>query len=269
VNAANVAHGQEICEAFAAAGFNFVQLSYRNESEEKESVIADFTEDGTKIDGLVSVGVLSRGFNVTDIQCGIDARPLRKAFSDFIQKIGRVQRAHVWPDGRVKQFGLWLDHASNVARFRDEMIDLFENGVTSLADPPDAKPPRKELTKKEKEQMFCPKCKRLWEGGDTCSCGFKRKKKVSLMESVAGHMVEVDMTGKKGKASMVDKQQFYSELIGHCQAKGYQSGWAAHQYREKFGVWPRNMADIPAPPTSLVSGWLRHNQIRKAKSRQA
>lgn len=257
VNAASIAHGAEICTAFKSAGFNFVQLSCNDDADEKSAVIADFKRPDTEINGLVSVGVLSRGFNVTDVQCGIDARPLRKAFSDFIQKIGRVQRAHTWEDGREKEFGLWLDHAGNVARFLKEMLELFEHGVDTLSDPADARPPRKEPTKKEKKEIFCPKCGKLWAGrSDTCSCGYKRKR-VSTIETVPGQMVEVMLNGKKLADTRYD---LYRQLCAVTRDKGYKSGWAANKFKEITGGWPK--WDFENTPSAERVSRETHNKLR-------
>jgi DNA repair protein RadD len=268
VNAASIAHGAEICEAFAKAGFKFVQLSCNDEADEKSAVIEDFKRPDTDIDGLVSVGVLSRGFNVTDVQCGIDARPLRKAFDDFIQKIGRVQRAHKWEDGRRKEFGLWLDHAGNVGRFLKEMQELFENGVDCLPDPNNVKPPRKEPTKKEKKEIFCPRCKKLWEGrNDTCSCGYKRKR-MSTIETVPGQMVEVVLNGKKLAENRFD---LYRQLCTVTRDKGYKSGWAANKFKEITGKWPDWKFEKTPPAervTREVQNKLRSMQIAFAHGKK-
>ena len=39
-------------------------------------------------------------------------------------------------------------------------------------------------------------------------------------------------------ASSADKEQYYRELYLTAIRKHYKIGWASHQYREIFGVWP-------------------------------
>ena len=265
-----IAHGQEIADAFALAGYNFQVVSCRDTTEEKEQVIADFKREDSQYDGLVSCGVLTRGFDCTDVQVGIMARPFRKAFSEFIQEIGRIQRSHTWSDGRVKEFGLLLDHAGNVGRFKDEMIDLFENGVSSLDNPPDAKPPRKEPTKKELKEMYCPRCHRLWDfKGDTCSCGFKRQRSSSL-EAVPGVMQEVHLDGKgKKKATSKDKADFYQQLKGYALEKGKRDSWVAGIFKAKYSCWPNYYQSLPAAPCSAdVRKYIVSRQIAYAQSKR-
>lgn len=65
-----VEHGRELCAAFSAAGFNFQQVSYLDRSdEERAEKIAEFRRSDSIIDGLVSCGVLTKGFDVPDVKC--------------------------------------------------------------------------------------------------------------------------------------------------------------------------------------------------------
>lgn len=62
-----VEHGRELCAAFAAAGFNFQQVSYLDRSEEERAAkIEEFRRPNSQIHGLVSCGVLTKGFDVPD-----------------------------------------------------------------------------------------------------------------------------------------------------------------------------------------------------------
>jgi len=42
-----------------------------------------------------------------------------------------------------------------------------------------------------------------------------------------------------GNATLEDKQAVYEQFLAIANAKGFRPGWAAHQYREAFGCWPR------------------------------
>jgi superfamily II DNA or RNA helicase len=65
-----VEHGRELCAAFAAAGYNFQQISYLDRSdEERAEKIAEFRRPDSIIHGLVSCGVLTKGFDVPDVAC--------------------------------------------------------------------------------------------------------------------------------------------------------------------------------------------------------
>ncbi len=178
-----VEHGRELCAAFGAAGFNFQQVSYldRNDAERAEK-IAEFRRPDSIIHGLVSCGVLTKGFDVPDVKCGIACRPYRKSLSGHMQEIGRVMRTH--PD---KSTALWLDHAGNVERFGVEMFDVWTNGPGALreATKRDVKPRVRDS--RTREAMVCPECGgAIWR--NTCaSCGWERPARSDVVQ-VPGHL---------------------------------------------------------------------------------
>jgi hypothetical protein len=51
--------------------------------------------------------------------------------------------------------------------------------------------------------------------------------------------------------------------------RGYQSGWIAHKYKEKFGTWPAVRTVTPVPPTPEVLSWVRSRNIAYAKAKGA
>lgn len=239
VFSANVAHGAEIVKAFSECGFNFRQISYKDtDADARDELIREFRKPDSTIHGLVSCGVLTRGFDVTDVMIAIMARPLRKSFSEFIQQVGRIQRAHPG-----KTFGLLLDHAGNVGRFGDEMADLFENGVKDLLNAPDAKPPRKDKTPEEKKQSFCPACGLLWRMGSmSClGCGHQRQDR-SAVDVVPGHLREVII----GKTKLADNQaHLYAQVVSYVRGHGKPEtakGRAAHLFKHMTGQWPDNLS---------------------------
>jgi predicted RNA-binding Zn-ribbon protein involved in translation (DUF1610 family) len=168
-------------------------------------------------------------------------------------------RAH---DG--KDFGLWLDFSGNVLRFRDDWDKLYVDGVEKLDET--VEKTKRELTPEEKTAAKCPKCGHLWpRGTDTCpSCGHVKERR-NQVESVSGILEEL-VGGQK--LPIEDRQNFYSELICHAQAKNYNPNWAKHKYKEKFGVWPRNLHEMPMPVTAKTAGWIRSKLIAWSKTQK-
>ncbi len=74
------------------------------------------------------MAVLSRGFDQTDVEHVILARPLKKSFSEHVQMAGRGARIH---DG--KQLCVIQDNSGNWLRFQDDWDELFHRGVATLA----------------------------------------------------------------------------------------------------------------------------------------
>jgi superfamily II DNA or RNA helicase len=69
---AGVAHGQDLVEQFARKGYNFISVSYKDDSEYKQQVIEDFSKPDTEIHGLIATDILTRGFDVPDVGCVCD-----------------------------------------------------------------------------------------------------------------------------------------------------------------------------------------------------
>lgn len=173
-----VEHGRELCAAFAAAGYNFQQVSYLDKSDtERSEKIAEFRRPDSMIHGLVSCGVLTKGFDVPDVLVGISCKPYRKSLSSHMQEIGRVMRSH---PGKSK--ALWLDHSGNIERFALDMFDVWENGVGELdsAAKRDAKP--RERNQTERKKVVCPECSGAMRGPTCMACGYERPARSGIVE---------------------------------------------------------------------------------------
>ncbi len=239
-----VDHGNDLSRKFAESGYNFVAISYRDDDEFKKDVIAEFAKPDTEIHGLIATDILTKGFDVPDVMIGVSARPFSKSLSSHIQQMGRVMRSNQDdPDG--KTFALWLDHSGNYLRFREEWEEVYENGVHELDDGKEK--PKKEPTEKEKKEAKCPKCDAYMpKYMDTCAhCGYVREKR-SLVQDVPGEMSELQTMSRE------NKQAWWSGLQWYVHAMGKSPGWAAHTYKDKFGVWPRNLSDAAVAPRGEV-----------------
>lgn len=180
-----VEHGRELCAAFSAAGFNFQQISYldRDDAERAEK-IAEFRRYDSVIHGLVSCGVLTKGFDVPDVRCGISCKPYRKSLSSHMQEIGRIMRTC---DGKDK--AIWLDHSGNVERFGLDMFDVWENGVGDLDHSTKRDSTPRERNEQVREKMVCPECSGALRGNTCLCCGWEKPARSGIV-NVAGEMHE-------------------------------------------------------------------------------
>lgn len=243
---AGVNHGADLSKKFQEAGYNFVAVSYRDDDQYKREVIDEFSKPDSSIHGLIATDILTKGFDVPDVQIGISARPFSKSLSSHIQQMGRVMRGHP-----SKEFALWLDHSGNYLRFRDEWEEVYANGVTKLED--EKEKPKREPTDREKKEAVCPKCGSLFpRSADTClNCGHVRAR-VNAVQAVPGQLEALTMLG-----TFEQKQDWWSQLQWYVRYQNWSPGRAAHTYREKFGVWPRGLSDTPKTPTKDVEKFIR------------
>jgi len=251
-----VEHGTDLSKKFAEQGYNFISISYKDDSQFKRDVIEDFSKPDTEIHGLIATDVLTKGFDVPDVMIGVSARPFSKSFSSHVQQMGRVMRGH--PN---KPFAVWLDHSGNYIRFREEWDEVFNEGVTKLEDGKEKA--KKEKTDGEKEAAKCPKCGHLWAtGSDSCvHCGFTRQKR-SMVESVPGEMEEL-----KSAQNRESKQEYWSM----CQHKLRYGGWSEARckasYKDKFGVWPSGLETTPKAPDMKFEKAVKAQLIRYLKGK--
>jgi hypothetical protein len=77
----------------------------------------------------------------------------------------------------------------------------------------------------------------------------ERKNKVTEVE---GELVELGSS----MATRDVKQEFWSMLQYYVRNQGWSSGRAANVYKEKFGVWPRQLHDMPKLPSRDVANFV-------------
>ena len=271
VFSATVAHGEELCRQWQAAGFNFQQISYKDGDKIKKELIEEFRKPDSEIMGLVSCEVLAKGFDCPDIRMGVSCRPYRKSLSGHIQQVGRVLRS--FPG---KEFAGWNDHSGNFLRFYADTTSFFENGLPGLAQDHLDSTARKEPEEREVYQMVCGNCRAIMSGPACLSCGWIRPKRANDVEHLPGEMLELSLKEKKKQrpAWMDDKQTVWRMIVGHAldRKKGDTAAaekFALAQYRNIYEEWPyRKMANVdPLDPSAEVVSRIQHNMIKFFKGK--
>jgi len=251
-----IAHGAELVRKFVEAGINAVQISSNDEDEYRAEVLADFAKPDTDIKVIVSVAILSRGFDQPDVHHVILARPLKKSFSEHVQQMGRVARPYPG-----KAFAIVQDHSGNYLRFQASFDKLYNEGVKTL-DGEEDKKSREEPTPKEKEASKCPACGHLWGGADVCPhCGHVRTRRNDVV-SIAGVMKEITVSNAKPQVDQID---WYAQAIGYAEEHGKKPGFAYYKFKEKFKTDPPAIKPAPKHPTPAVANWFRSRAIAYAK----
>lgn len=256
----NIAHCEEMQRQFLAAGVPCELYTHNVVPEHRALCMEEFKKPDTYLRGMITVSALAKGTDVPDVEVIIMARPLRNSLAEHIQILGRGLR----PSPGKKTCRV-LDHAGNMVRFWDRMQEFFEHGASELDD--GKRKEKAPAAKKGKEPYKCPKCARVHEPRPACpACGHVYPKRQSEVSHAAGELRQLS----GGPTATPDqKQEIYSQLLYIAQDRGYKSGWVAHKYRERFGVWPRTMKDVPAPPSRQLLGWLRSRQIAQSRQKEA
>jgi DNA repair protein RadD len=254
-----VAHCEEMKRQFEAAGIQCELYTYRD-GETRTEAVKEFRKSHSYLKGLISVSALSRGFDVSDVEVVIMARPLKSSLAEHLQILGRGLRIH-----GGKKICTVLDHSGNCVRFWDAMHDFLENGISELDD--GKVKPKAKSKAKERRPTKCPKCKFVHDAAPSCpSCGHLYTR-ANLIQHQDGRLSEV-AGGKKG-ATIEEKRDFHGQLLFIAADRGYASGWVSHKYKEKFGVWPDSMDNRPRTPTPAVISWVRSRAIAFSRAKKS
>lgn len=245
--AVNVLHSQALCEQFKDRGIRAAHIDSYMPTKLREQLVNDFKDGYIKV--LFNVGILDKGFDYPEASCLIMARPT-KSLMLYIQQAGRVLRPHP-----TKEDAIILDHAGNTQAHgfvTDDLPQELDDGTKRKVEP--------SQKKQEEKGTLCTSCayvKKKYEYKCPC-CGFTPKKKDAGIDVEKGDLLEVTRT----KITMVDKQKLYSELLYVEVEKGYKRGFAAQMYRNKFGVWPKGLNDIPRIPSLDTMNYIKSRMIQ-------
>jgi DNA repair protein RadD len=256
--ACSVGHSIHIRDEFIRAGVRTEHIDGSTPKDQRDATLARLASG--EIDLVTNCMVLTEGWDMPVVGCCILARPTKK-MGLFRQMIGRVLRpADGKPDAIV------LDHSGAVFRH-----GLPEDPVEWSLDPDrcaESPTHQKRQSTRESKLIECTQCSALRVGGLPCpACGFRPRRPAQYVAHVEGDLGLV----KSGRASAVnyDRARWYGMLAYIAADRGYQPGWIAHKYKEKFGEWPAwGSTPWPIEPTREVLSWVRSRAIAYAKRRR-
>ncbi len=104
---ANIAHCKELCRQFIDSGVMAAVFTSETTADERAVLLKEYRKQDSTLRILISVEALAKGFDVPDVGCVVDCRPLRKSLSTAIQMWGRGLRSS--PETGKKDC-LLLDH---------------------------------------------------------------------------------------------------------------------------------------------------------------
>lgn len=245
---ATIAHCQELCRQFIDSGVMAAVFTAETTPDERTALLNEYRKPNSSLRVLISVEALAKGFDVPDVGCVVDCRPLRKSLSTAIQMWGRGLRSS--PETGKKNC-LLLDHSGNIIRFLEDYTDVFFNGLDALdmGEKLDKKIRRDE---DKEEGKGCPSCGYKPFAKRCMACGYEYQAP-ALVEALPGEMQEV-MLGKKKLAD--DHMHLWQQVCTYARAHSApekQSGRAWHLYQKITGkVPPKGWSFADAPNVEIT-----------------
>lgn len=226
-------HCESLCRQFINAGIMAAVFTSNTGEKERARLLEEYRKPDGYLKVLISVEALAKGFDVPDVGCICDARPLRKSLSTAIQMWGRGLRSS--PESGKKDCYL-LDFSGNIIRFFEDFNNIYFNGLQELND---GQKLDKEIRKQEEWQpKGCPRCGYKPFLKRCMSCGFE-KVSINKVEAQSGTMKEIYMgSGSERKKLADNSKHLWDQLCTYARMHSKpdnQAGRAWHLFKAMTG----------------------------------
>jgi superfamily II DNA or RNA helicase len=259
--ATSVAHSVHIKDEFVKAGVRAEHVDGTTPTQQRDEILQRLEQGDLEL--VTNCMILTEGWDQPSVSCAILARPT-KSMGLYRQMVGRVIRAC---DG--KRDAIILDHAGAVYHH-----GFVETPMEWTLEPDEkAKLRLSESLRKNKPSdrvVECVKCHAMRTAGEPCGhCGYYPQRRGTPLEVINGDLAKLERNGKltPHQYTKADKDAWFAQLIAIGEGRGYKPGWAAHQYKRKFGTWPAWGAKVtPQAPTTEVLNYVKYRKIAYAKA---
>ena len=215
--AVDVKHAKLLKEEFVSQGINAHVIEANTPDKTRQKLFKQLGKG--EIQGLISVGCLSVGFDDPEISCVMSCRPTM-SIALWIQQVGRGMRT---ADGKIDCYV--LDQAGNLGTRFPRIEDLT---YPELED--------NDFEVKPTPMKECPECQRWALMFDTkCVCGH-------IFESFAEEKEKIKPIGEMELyIEEKDKKlvQYYHKKLKEAFKKGYAPEWAAMQFNQQYKRFPK------------------------------
>lgn len=266
---ATIAHCEELARRFNAGAEIAAVFTSHTTATQRKVLLDEYRKPDAQLRILISVEALAKGFDVPDVSCVVDCRPLRKSLSTAIQMWGRGLRAS---PGTGKTDCLLLDHTGNILRFARDYSRIFEEGLDALDCGEKLDKTIRTEKDEEKADCKCPACGAVPFTGKCMTCGHEVKRR-ALIEELPGRMQEITLGASKTRFS---RRQIYEQACAYARAHSApekQRGRAAYIYKDIVGDWPPNQWRFEDTPNAVISREVMNKIVSRsiayAKARKA
>jgi len=249
-----IRHCEALRKQFNDAGIDAATFCADTPDDARARILQDFKLGAIKV--LISVEALAKGFDVKDVGCICDCRPLRKSLSTAIQMWGRGLRTS--PE-TGKTECLLLDFSGNILRFADDFSAVYFDGLDKLDD---GEKLDNEVRKgEEKEPKTCSKCGYSPMGKRCVGCGFEPVV-IDFVIQKPGVMKEIVLGGKTLAASKAD---LYAQLVTYTKRTSSPEKWKSrvfYLFLDITGTHPPKNFRVETAPSVEPS----RNTVNKIRS---
>lgn len=264
-----IEHSLYVRDMFRAAGYRAEHIDHNTKKEERKEIFAKL-ESG-EVTHLTNVNVLTEGFDSQRVSCIIDLAPTKNV-GRFLQRMGRGLRA--WRGG-VKTECIIIDHAGNHYRHGQVTLDREWNLDDGEGE---YKERARELQERQPRAITCPMCHKVYNSSPSCPrCGFEQTRDergfplLGITEGQLKKLEERELIRVGSKVyDRAERKAFYAGLKHHAAIKGYGRSWVNQEFQAKFKIEAHKTAynTVEAAPYHEIDGWIRHRNIRKARSKK-
>ena len=215
----SVQHAEHVADSFNVAGIPAATLLGSLDPVRRDQVVQQF--DAGAVQVLVTVDVVSEGFDIPAAGCAILLRPTQ-SLGLYLQQVGRVLRP-----APGKTHAVILDHVGNVHRhgWPDDPREWTLEGIVRRAGAAGPAAP---------SVRTCPQCFAAFKPAPICPlcgtvCAPEPRRE---LRQVAGELKELQRSEVRGRRREQGKAQTLQQLIHLGQARGMKNpvGWAKHVY---------------------------------------
>lgn len=272
VFASSINHSAALANEFVSHGVTAEHVDASTPDHEREAIFDRFRTGRTQV--LCNCTLASIGFDLPELDCVVFARPT-KSLGLYLQMLGRGLRP-----AEDKTECLVLDHSGCVRRFGFATEERYWTLHGKYAQ--DEEKVAKAKAEKEQKDLFervCPECQHVHAPAPECpNCQYVYPKRGVRLTTFAGELVEMGggITSRNKKGSVTQKAEWYLQLVGYADMKGYKRGWASFKFKEKFGEWPSYQHQMHAEkyggvtPLPEVMRWIQSRMIayRRMKEKE-
>jgi len=209
----NVQHAEHVCASFLSSGILAATLLGSTDPLRRDATVAAF--DAGAVQVLVTVDVVSEGFDIPAASCAILLRPTQ-SLGLYLQQVGRVLRP-----APGKAHAVVLDHVGNVHRHgwpddsRDwTLADLPRGTRTASAQAPTVR--------------TCPACFAAFRPAPICPCcGHEQPvPKPRILRQVDGELKELRREAVRQRTAERRMARTLPQLLALAKQRGYSPAWA-------------------------------------------